>query len=500
MRTSALALGLASLTSAKDLGAIWMIGDSITLGNSDNDEQSTPRSELYKLLQENEHEFTFMGHSNKNQEGLPTKRPMNQQYIFHSADADMRIMTLKGKYSLFERMGNIKKSRPSTVLIMLGSNDIGAGYKLESAGERIKELANTIYNIPRIGEPTLLIATIPPNRRTEAERTNVMLFNEKLPGVAQDLRAEGKKVHIIDHNTPLEAAYDTCMTEDNFHPNAKGNTIIAQTWLKAINNLGVEKQILGEAKFPGERGFFKGYETYNIRQNGMSCMIVAPDKPAEGKPWLWRSLFWSAIDLFNKADLQLVDEGYHVVICGGSVSGHPSGNANIKAVYDYLTAEHGFHKKMSLASMSRGTLATFRWAHEHPDKVASIYVDNGVLNILSWPAGPHAEGNNSTSSGCAASWASFKKDFGYATDAEALKTKESPIDLLEPLAKHNVPIISVCGSKDHAVPYAENDAILEERYKALGGDITVIIENKGHSHGMRDPSPVHDFIRKHYSL
>lgn len=55
----------------------------------------------------------------------------------------------------------------------------------------------------------------------------------------------------------------------------------------------------------------------------------------------------------------------------------------------------------------------------------------------------------------------------------------------------------VCGSKDETVPYEENDAVMEERYKALGGDITVIIEDKGHTHGMKDPTPVLEFIREH---
>ena len=60
-----------------------------------------------------------------------------------------------------------------------------------------------------------------------------------------------------------------------------------------------------------------------------------------------------------------------------------------------------------------------------------------------------------------------------------------------------VPILMVCGSKDTAVPYEENDAIMKERYEKLGGSITVIVENKGHSHGMKDPTPVLEFIRKH---
>lgn len=32
--------------------------------------------------------------------------------------------------------------------------------------------------------------------------------------------------------------------------------------------------------------------------------------------------------------------------------------------------------------------------------------------------------------------------------------------------------------------YEENDAIMAQRYKTLGGSIKVIVENKGHSHGM----------------
>ena len=53
----------------------------------------------------------------------------------------------------------------------------------------------------------------------------------------------------------------------------------------------------------------------------------------------------------------------------------------------------------------------------------------------------------------------------------------------------------VCGNKDTTVPYEENDAILEQRYRALGGSIQVIVEDKGHTHGMKDPTPVINFIK-----
>ncbi|MBC8325074.1 MAG: PDZ domain-containing protein [Verrucomicrobia subdivision 3 bacterium] len=252
--------------------------------------------------------------------------------------------------------------------------------------------------------------------------------------------------------------------------------------------------------FPGQKSNFRGYDRYDrIKTSAGHFSVVCPKKPAPGKPWLWRSLFWEAIRKVSDADLKLVEEGYHVVLAHGDVAGHPSGNANIDAAYDLLTMEYGFSKKCSMASMSRGTLSLFRWASANPEKVDSIYVDNGVCNVLSWPAGKLVPGNKSIASGAPSSWANFKRKFGYTTDEEALKTKESPIDQLKPLAKAGVPILMVCGNKDTAVPYEENDAIMEQRYKALGGSIKVIVEDKGHSHGMKDPTPVLKFIREHTS-
>ncbi|MCR9202161.1 MAG: right-handed parallel beta-helix repeat-containing protein [Planctomycetaceae bacterium] len=253
--------------------------------------------------------------------------------------------------------------------------------------------------------------------------------------------------------------------------------------------------------FPGVKTDFRGYDRYDrIRTTAGHFSVICPKVPAPGKPWLWRSLFWEAIRKVSDADLKLVDEGYYVVLAHGDVAGHPSGNANIDAAYQLLTTEYGFSKKCAnMSSMSRGTLSLFRWASANPEKVDSIYVDNGVCNVLSWPAGKLVPGSGSMASGAPSSWADFKRKFGYATDAEAIKTKESPIDQLEPLAKAGVPILMVCGNKDTAVPYEENDAIMEQRYRALGGSINVIVEDKGHSHGMNDPTPVLEFIRKHSS-
>lgn len=249
--------------------------------------------------------------------------------------------------------------------------------------------------------------------------------------------------------------------------------------------------------FPGEKSNFKGYDRYNIKTEKGSFSVICPKQAAPGKPWLWRSLFWEQLTKVNQADLKLVDQGYHVVIAFGDVHGHPKGNANIDAAYEFFTTKYGFSKKCSMASFSRGTLSLFTWASVNPKKVSSIYVDNGVCNVDSWPAGNLVAGSGSKGSGNAGSWEGMKAVYGFTTDQQLLDAEVSPIEKLEPLAQAGVPILMVCGNKDTAVPYEENDAIMEARYKKLGGSIEVIVEDKGHTHGMNDPSPVIAFIKKH---
>ena len=58
------------------------------------------------------------------------------------------------------------------------------------------------------------------------------------------------------------------------------------------------------------------------------------------------------------------------------------------------------------------------------------------------------------------------------------------------------PIISVVGDADTAVPLPENTAILEKRYKEMGGKIEVIVKPgvDHHPHSLKDPKPIVDFL------
>ena len=303
----------------------------------------------------------------------------------------------------------------------------------------------------------------------------------------------GAWVNTDDLNDKTDAK--TGEAKNDVHYTKEGYRVFGERLAKKAIDL------ISPQSFSGNKTSFHGFDRYQIRTAVGEISVVCPKAIAPGKPWLWRSIFWGknspAIERFTAADLQLLEAGYHVVVCPGDVSGHPRGNAAIDAAYQLLTQEHGFSKMLSMGSMSRETLALFRWASANPEKVESIYVDNGVCNVKSWPAGKLVPGSGSEGTGNLKPWELLKKTYGFDSDEEALAAKVSPIDWLDPLAKLGVPILMGCGRHDTTVPFEENGMIMKERYEELGGSIQIIFEDKNHHpHGLKDPTPVVDFIKE----
>ena len=73
------------------------------------------------------------------------------------------------------------------------------------------------------------------------------------------------------------------------------------------------------------------------------------------------------------------------------------------AWYKFLTEKHGLAKKAAFIGMSKGGVNEFNWGVVNPDKVACIYADNTAL---------------------------YDEDFAKVPE----------------LAKHDVPLLHICGS------------------------------------------------------
>ena len=249
------------------------------------------------------------------------------------------------------------------------------------------------------------------------------------------------------------------------------------------------------AAFPGRKSEWQGFDRYDFEFHGKSAIVVVPKQALTGKPWAWRGEFFGA---FANADIALVEKGFHLAYLGvPDLFGNPEAVAQWNGFYQELTSRHGLANKVTLIGLSRGGLYCYNWAAANPDKVACIYADAAVCDFKSWPGGKLK--GLGKGDGSAAEWTKLLGAYGFKSDAEAIAYRGNPVDNLKPLAAARVPLLHVYGEADPVVPWQENTGLVAERYRQLGGSIT-LIPKPGvghHPHGLSDPAPIVEFILKH---
>ena len=231
-----------------------------------------------------------------------------------------------------------------------------------------------------------------------------------------------------------------------------------------------------------------GYARHDFVIRGRGCTVVTPQQIAEGVPWVWRASFF---DQRPEVEVALLEAGFHVVYVDVlDLCGSPDAVAQWDAVYDLLTQGHGFSARPALTAISRGGLIAYNWATAHPDRVACIFADIPVCDFKSWPGG-YGRGP-----GDAEEWRRCLRAYGL-DEASALRFGGNPVDGLAPLAAAGVPLLHAHARADPLVPFDENTGILAERYRALGGDTTVLEKpGAGHAPGVDPPEQVIEFLRR----
>ena len=245
------------------------------------------------------------------------------------------------------------------------------------------------------------------------------------------------------------------------------------------------------APFAGKQSAWHGYDRFDFPIAGKSVLVVVPKTVAPGRPWVWHGEFFGHKPA---PDIALLGRGFHVVYLSvPNMLGSPKAVAHWNDCYDELTTKHGLAKKVALVGLSRGGLYCYNWAAANPDKVACLYGDAPVCDFKSWPGG------KGKGKGSAGDWKLVLDQHGFKSEAEALAYAKNPVDNLAGLAKAKVPLLHVYGDADDVVPWDENTGLIAERYKQLGGSITLI--NKPgvghHPHGLEDSTPIVEFIEKH---
>ena len=197
---------------------------------------------------------------------------------------------------------------------------------------------------------------------------------------------------------------------------------------------------------------------------GRSAFIIRPTKRRQGPtPWvMYAPTFAERLPEHAEGWMlkRFLDAG--IAMAGvdvGESFGSPDGRNVYSALHRRLIEEHGFSSRAVLLARSRGGLMLYNWAAENADKVAAIAGIYPVCNLASYPGLRRA---------CGA--------YGMTeTELGETLSEHNPIERLKPLAKAGAPIFHIHGNKDKIVPLQANSALVEKRYKALGGKMTLKI-------------------------
>ncbi len=214
-----------------------------------------------------------------------------------------------------------------------------------------------------------------------------------------------------------------------------------------------------EKTFADCRGpaFFDCYERYDEPTESqwglIGLSIIAPHTTAPGKPWVFRA---DAIPRDAAVDQTLLSRGFHIVIAPLTAQ---SGAVRTQWDNAYrLVTQHGFSSKPVMEGTGTSSGETYAWAIENPDKVSCIYGRNPAL--------------------------------------KSLMSKTSPLDNLTPLAKAGVPLVHWCDRTDPW--FQQQTKIAEDRYKKLGGEITVLLTANAENQASKtDASRVVNIILAH---
>jgi pimeloyl-ACP methyl ester carboxylesterase len=204
--------------------------------------------------------------------------------------------------------------------------------------------------------------------------------------------------------------------------------------------------------------FVPCYDRYVFPLTGVegSITVIEPKTPAAGNPWVLRPDFVGRDAVV--VDLALLAKGYRIVTGPVPYTADGPIRAHWDALYQHLT-QHGFSPKPVIEGAGGAAGEACGWAIENPNKVACIYAENPILG------------------------------------RPAHMSKTPPLENLAPLAKAGVPILHVCGALD---PHLGDSRTAEERYKQLGGRMSVIVrEGEGHVlAAARDCGPAIEFISR----
>ena len=157
-----------------------------------------------------------------------------------------------------------------------------------------------------------------------------------------------------------------------------------------------------------------------------------------------------------------------------------------------MSEEFSLNQKCMCVGMSCGGMHGIYFGAKYPNRVAALYLDAPVMNLLSCP---YCLGTATDKTMIE----QFEMDMKM-TLADIICYRNHPMDNMHALLENNIPVLLVCGDSDDVVPYEENGKLLYDYYTENGGSIKLILKPGvgHHPHGYTDVSVLSDYIEANY--
>lgn len=213
---------------AKGPCRVLPLGDSITFGVGGS--AGGYRVPLFRIAREKNKDISFVG---RQQNGPP----IVDGVAFprgHEGYPGYTVEPCGGRSGLAPLVdGALLAGRPHVVLLMIGTNDVGAGCDLATSFGALERLVTTITR--GAPEATLVVATLVPSQ-DEAFDARAAAYHAGIPKLVADHAARGQKVRFADMRAAFEGvpAYRSALLADVLHPNDAGYAVMAKTWAAAM--------------------------------------------------------------------------------------------------------------------------------------------------------------------------------------------------------------------------------------------------------------------------
>ncbi len=237
-----------------------------------------------------------------------------------------------------------------------------------------------------------------------------------------------------------------------------------------------------------ERSIWNGFERIDLLFEDRKAIVVFPKKADQNK-WLFKTEYF---DAFPGFELEMLQRGYHLAYMENKTRWCLPDDIDAKERFAaYLEKTYGLQPKCVPVGMSCGGMHAVYFAAKYPDRIAGLYIDAPVMNLLSCPCGM-GDADDSM-------YAEFNAATGF-TKSMMLNYRSHPIDVADKLIAHHIPVFLVCGDSDRVVPYHENGKLLYEKYMEAGGDITLVLKPgcDHHPHGLEDHAKLVEFAERCY--